>query len=479
MNTKIDKPRVAIAGLSLELYSQALPGYVERLQAQFSRFQEPLEAFADVRLQAVCFLRDQLASLIRKAEAEDLDALVLVPLSYTASSMALPPLLETKLPLVIWNTQEASEITDSYGMDDLLMNHVTQGTQDVTNVLRRACRVFGMESGHYRDAKALGRLADWLNAARAKRYARQMRVGLLGWPFQDMGDFGIDETMLAAKWGPHVIHLGVSSLIDAAASADPREIRSLVEEDRRTYEISPELTEEVHLCSARQELALRHLVRKFSLDALTINYMSLKEDSRLQTLPFLGLNKLIAEGMGYAGEGNVTTAAHMAQMRQLCGHANFTEIYTLDYRKNRMMMTHMQECNSALARRDCRVRLIRKEFFDPRVAPYAGMHFTLEPGPVTLTAVTTDNRGDFYYIAYEAAILGIDPLETFDAPHWIVQLDEPVEDFLTRYSMAGGPHHLVSIPGRRTGALEKLAKLQQFGFISLSQTESRQAPCRA
>jgi L-arabinose isomerase len=181
-------------------------------------------------------------------------------------------------------------------------------------------------------------------------------------------------------------------------------------------------------------------------------------------MPFLGINKMMAEGLGYAGEGNVTVAAHMAQMRALCGSATFTEIYTVDYAADRMMMTHMQECNPALARRDRKVRLVRKEFWAPGVRPYAGMHFTLEPGSVTLTNITTGPGGEFRYIAHECEILDRAPLPRFDAPHWIVQLDRPVGEFLTRYSLAGGTHHLVAAPGRRAEALRKLAHLQGFAF---------------
>lgn len=209
---------------------------------------------------------------------------------------------------------------------------------------------------------------------------------------------------------------------------------------------------------------MRRLVEEHRLDALSMNFLALMEDGRCGTMPFLGINKMMAEGLGYAGEGNATAAAHMAQMRLLCGSANFTEIYTVDYAANRMMMTHMQECNPALARRDREVRLIRKEFWAPGVRPYAGMHFTLEPGPVTLTNVTTDAGGAFRYIAAEAEIRDMPPLPHFDVPHWIVQLRESVGDFLTRYSLAGGTHHLVSVPGHRAEALRKLAYLQGFEF---------------
>ena len=43
---------------------------------------------------------------------------------------------------------------------------------DLTNVLLRGGRIFGMESGHYQDATAIGRVVDWLIAARAARFAR-------------------------------------------------------------------------------------------------------------------------------------------------------------------------------------------------------------------------------------------------------------------------------------------------------------------
>lgn len=46
-----------------------------------------------------------------------------------------------------------------------------------------------------------------------------------------------------------------------------------------------------------------------------------------------------------------------------------------------------QECNPALARQDRKIRLVKKEFWAPGIQPYAGMLFTLEPGPVTLTSL--------------------------------------------------------------------------------------------
>lgn len=460
----VDKPRIVVLGLSLELYKDALPGYMAKLEQQLAKFVHELTPFVTAAATRLCYTTEQVAEGVTDAEQDSVDAILLAPLSYTASGMTVTPILRTPLPVVVWNTQETAAISRKYNFDDLLMNHVTQGTQDLTNVLLRNGRVFGMESGHHKDREAIGRLVEWLQAAKAVRFARTIRVGILGRPFQDMLDFAIDEAFVAGRWGPQTIRLSLARLADLAAQANAQDVSASVKADREAYDPAADVTEEIHLRSARLEWAMRQLVQENRLDALTLNFMDLIRDSRCETLPFFGVNKLMGEGLGYAGEGDTITAAHMAQMRQLCGAANFTEMFTVDYEANRMLMMHMQECNPALARRDRRIRLVKKEFWAPGIRPYLGMHFTLESGPVTLTCISADGKGGLYYLAYETHIADDPPLDSLDIPHWIVQLAEPIGDFLTRYSMKGGTHHLVSMPGHQAGLLDKLARLQGFEF---------------
>jgi L-arabinose isomerase len=462
MSGPIEKPRIAVLGLSLELYERALPGYMERWERQLVAFVAELEPFVTVTGCDLCYAKEQVAHRITEAERAEVDAIVLVPVSYTASGMVIGPLIRTSLPIVVWNTQETSAISESYSFEDLLLNHVTQGTQDLTNALLRNGRRFGLESGHYQDQEAIRRLVDWLRAAKAARFAQGMRVGLLGRPFQDMGDFAIDETRMAGQWGPKTIRLSLPRLGELAAKADAEAVSGSMVADRRDYEVGGSVSQETHLRSARLEWAIRMMVHENHLDALTFNFIDLIDDGRCETLPFFGINKLMGEGLGYAGEGDTVTAAHMAQMRQLCGAANFTEMFTVDYADNRMLMMHMQECNPALARHDSRIRLVEKAFWAPGIRPYAGMHFTLEPGPVTLTCISADATGGLYYVAFETAVPDRPLLENLDVPHWMVQLEEPIGDFLTRYSRAGGTHHLVSVPGHHADRLSKLAYLQGF-----------------
>jgi L-arabinose isomerase len=456
------QPRIAAVGLSLELYHKTFKGFDKLLARQFDLFCAAIKPHADIEYEKVCFQQEHLDGVIKKAEDLKLDALLLIPMCYTASLMTLRPLLKTSLPLIVWNTQEVETIDNNYDFDILLKNHVTQGTQDITNVLLRSGKIFGMESGHCRDKKQLEKLGEWFCAARAFRFAGRCKTGLMGFPFQDMGDFGIDETAMLAKWGPYTVHLSIGRFVELIKQVTEEEIRESIARNRKNYDISPELTDEIHAVSARLDTALRRLIEENELDAFTMNFRELMNDGRIPAMPFLGINKMLGEGLGYAGEGDLAIAALTAEMRQLVGVANFTEIYTIDYRKNLMVMAHMQECNPAMARKDTKIKLVQKDFWANGMKPYVGMHFTLEPGPVTLVNITTDSDGKFFLIVYETEIMDRKAFRKLDIPHWVIKHDEPVGDFLTRYSMAGGTHHLAAIPGKHATILAKLAKLHEF-----------------
>jgi L-arabinose isomerase len=466
---EVASPRIAIIGLSLEFYYEQIPGFCEMVSGQFDKYCGEITSFADVLHNEICFKESQVESGIKKAKKMEVDCILIAPMCYATSLTSLQPLMNTDIPVVIWNTQEAETIDESYDFDALVRNHVTQGTQDLSNVLLRNEKIFGMESGHYKDKAALTKLEAWLCAARALRFSSKCRVGRLGQPFQGMGDFEVDENEMEQQWGPKTIQLSTDRFAKLFEKVNDTELDGLLKSDRERFAISPELTEEVHRLSLRLEIALRHLVKENSLDAFTMNFMELIDAPKIPTLPFLGINKLIEEGMGYAGEGDVMTAALLAEMRQLVGSANFTEIYTVDYQSNLMVMTHMQECNPAMARNDSKIKLIKKDFWAEGCEPYAGMHFTLEPGPVTLICITPNINSHFRYIVYEAEIQNRQPFEKFDIPHWVIKLDESVSDFLTRYSMAGGSHHLAAVSGKQAEVIKKLAKLHNVYMTALNE----------
>lgn len=462
------KPRVMFLGLSLELYKHAMPEYLSRWAEVFKHWEKQLSLHAEVVCSHLCYCDDEVEAAVKSLPGLKIDAVVLSPLSYTPSLMSAPKLRHCGVPIVIWSTQFADRIASDFTPDDLGMNHTVQGTQDITNVLFRNGIDFAIVTGHYLDAACNARLADCLIAARAARLGRRLRTLSLGGMFPGMGDFEFDPELVAEKWGPEFIDLGLDEYLAVLGSVDDGEAEKLRQHDLEFFEISPELSRETHLDSLRQLLALRRLLEKYRADAFTMNFVALMNDSHCRTMPFFGINRLMAEGMGYAGEGDALRAALMTQLRQIAGSANFTEIYTVDFRRNTLLMSHMQECNPAFARRDRKIKLREQPFWAPGVAPYCGMYFTLEPGETTLATITDDAKGRFRYIAFKGTIPDVELFPNYDRPYWLLQSETGVSELLDRYSLAGGAHHLVALPGDQLGRIGRLAYWQGFDFYDIT-----------
>ncbi|NMA19903.1 MAG: hypothetical protein GX927_04915, partial [Lentisphaerae bacterium] len=197
-------------------------------------------------------------------------------------------------------------------------------------------------------------------------------------------------------------------------------------------------------------------------------FLNLIKEPKCPGLPFYAINRLMAEGMGYAGEGDALRAALMAHLRQLAGMANFTEIYTVDFKRDIMLMSHMQECNPAFARRDRKIKLRHKNFWAPGVPPYCGMYFTLEPGETTLVTLTCDGKDGFRYIAFTGTIQDAELFPNYDRPYWLLHSPGNVSELLDRYSLAGGTHHLIALPGNQIAKLKRLAFWQKFDFFDVT-----------
>ena len=70
------------------------------------------------------------------------------------------------------------------------------------------------------------------------------------------------------------------------------------------------------------------------------------------------LSQMLADGYGYGGEGDPTSAVAVMLMRALTDDTNFTEMFTIDFAGDAIFMNHMAETNYRLAHPDIAPRLI-------------------------------------------------------------------------------------------------------------------------
>jgi L-arabinose isomerase len=470
MELQPPKPRIGLLALTLELYETLAPDLrTDREKWLRDAVLPALSSIADVRFQQAVYRREEIDATVHDLEHEGVDALLVICLSYSPSQLSLPALQRTYLPIVVWNTQELFSVDEKFGSAEMIANHGVHGTQDLCNVLLRSAVKFEYVTSHLSDADALSGLEEFLVAAAAVSRLRRARLGLMGYPFPGMGDLGLDTTHLAMSLGCHWRSLSVEDFNERAAAADDRAVARLATEYRENYDLADDLTANDLNGTARAELALRSMVEEYGLDALSYQFQSLGEDERTETIPFVGVSRLMAEGVGFGGEGDLIGATGTWLLGQVQGPATFSEIFTTDFAGNGLFMSHMGECNPAMARLDRKIPLVARPQPIARIrGRQLALIVSLQPGPVTLCALTLGPAGRWRFVVSCLEVVDFAPLPAMPVPHFKLQVTGgDVRAWLTAYAKAGGPHHNALCFGDARARLRQVARLLDADFVSI------------
>ena len=463
------RPKIGLLALTLELYETLAPD-LRKNRENWVR-QEILPALqpgADVLFEQAVFRRSEVEAALAGFEAAQADAVLVLLLSYSPSQLSLRALQDTRLPILLWNTQELFAVDQTYSLTELVDNHGVHGTQDLANVLLRAGVKFHYVTSHLRDAHALEELNDFFAAAAAVRQLRSARLGLLGYPFPGMGDFAVDTTRMAATLGCSWDILTVEDYIKRAAAADAGTVAKLVAEYRASYAVASDVTDADLDSTARVELALRGMIADHGLAGLTYQFLAFGDDERTPTLPFVAASRLMGEGVGFGGEGDLISAAATWFLNRLNPPATFSEIFTIDFAGNSVFMSHMGEANVAMAAPARKVALMARPTPITRTRDrQLVLVTTLEPGPATLVTLTLNAANRWRIIASPVTVEDFGPLSSLCVPHFKLKPAGDVRKFLTDYATAGGPHHNLVCFGDARPRLRMAAKLLDAEYCEI------------
>lgn len=455
----MDKPKIGLLPLFLKMYDDTFP----KLRAERTEFAkalaQELEGFAEVVFPGMVDTRESAERAYRQFATEGVDLVVLAHLTYNTSLTTLPVLLRSNIPLVIWNTQKIPSVSLEFTYQDLLENHGMHGVQDLANVLGRSGVQFGLVTGHWKDQATLAQLRDYAQAARTAHVLRRARIGIIGHQFPEMGDFGVDETMLLAQIGPRIIRAPVDAIARAFQEVADDRVETLVQEDRELFTMDESLSDEQHRRSVRLELALREIVEELKLDGFATYCPVLAEDPRIGIVPCLAASTFLGEGIMVSCEGDVTAAAALILMRELNGAANFTEMFTMDFTHDAILMSHCGQGNWRMADRDAPINLRLQPFWKGAHGAGASLVFALEPGDVTLLCLTTAPGGKIKLIATEVRVSDFPSLARLATPNFKIELNRPIGEFLNHWSRERASHHVALSYGHVADKIEKVAEI--------------------
>jgi L-arabinose isomerase len=464
------KPRIGLVALTLELYEQLLPALREDRERWLRAEVLPrLGKFAEVQFDRAVYTREGIEAAVRSFEAGGVDALMVICLTYSPSQLALPALQRTRLPILVWNTQELMDVGSDFDAAKMVANHGVHGTQDLASVLVQHGVDFEYITSHPSDREGLEKIGHFCAAAAAVAGLRRVRVGLLGYPFPGMGDFAVDTSHIAATLGCQWTAISVEEYILRAAAALAPDVTRIADEYRAQYDVAPDVTDADLEAAARAELALRAIIEERYLDAFSYQFMAFGEDERSETLPFVAASRLMAEGIGFAGEGDMMGAIGTWLLGRLQPPATFSEVFTIDFAGNGLFMSHMGEANVRMARRNRRVPLVaRPQPITRTRGRQLALVTSLQPGPGTLLALCRGPNQRWRLIASRVEIDDYGPLPDMPVPHFKVRpVWGDVRDLLTAYAKAGGPHHNAVCFGDATPRIRAAAKLLGADYCEL------------
>jgi L-arabinose isomerase len=369
-------------------------------------------------------------------------------------------------PLLHFHTQVNVALPWSeIDMDFMNLNQAAHGDREFGYIQTRMGIIRKTVAGHASDPKVAERIGHWMRAAAGWQAAQSLRLARFGDNMRDVAVTEGDKVDAQITWGMSVNTYAVNDLVAVVDAVPDGDLDGLVAEYEDAYDVAPELraNRERHESlryAARIELGLRQFLEAGGFHAFTTNFEDL---GGLRQLPGLPVQRLMADGYGFGGEGDWKTAALLRILKVMSagreGGTSFMEDYTYDLGPGepQILGSHMLEVCPSIAAHTVTCEIHPLGIGD-REDPVR-LVFTAAPGPAFVVGIL-DVGDRFRLVANEIDMVAPDhplPRLPVAAAVW-----KPRPSFATSaesWLHAGGPHHTVLSSAVGIEALEDFATI--------------------
>ncbi|WP_371778339.1 L-arabinose isomerase [Streptosporangium subroseum] len=370
--------------------------------------------------------------------------------TFSPAKMWIAGLDALRTPLLHLHTQANVTLPwSSIDMDFMNLNQAAHGDREFGYIQSRLGVARKTVAGHVSDPSVAERIGAWARAAAGRAELGSLRLARFGDNMRDVAVTEGDKVEAQRRFGVSVNTYGVNDLVAAVDDVAEAEVTTLVGEYADTYRVVPELRaggdrHDSLRYAARIELGLRHFLVSGGFGAFTTNFEDL---GGLRQLPGLAVQRLMADGYGFGGEGDWKTSVLLRTLKVMAGGlgggTSFMEDYTynLEPGQERILGAHMLEVCPSIAEGvpSCEIHALG---IGGREDPVR-LVFDAEPGPAVVVGMA--DMGDrFRLVANEIEVVApTEPLPNLPVARavWkpLPNLRTSTEAWLT----AGGPHHTV------------------------------------
>jgi L-arabinose isomerase len=434
--------------------SQALygPETLDQVAAQSEEIARELGGSADIGAEIAWqpVLTDSAAirRMMLDANSDD-DCLGVIAWMHTFSpaKMWITGLDALRKPLLHLHTQANAALPwATIDMEFMNLNQAAHGDREFGYIQSRLGVARKTVAGHVSDPSVAVRVGRWVAAARGFARLRTLRLARFGDNMREVAVTEGDKVEAELRFGVSVNTYGVNDLVAVVDAVDDKTIDDLVAEYADRYEILPALQagaarHDSLRYAARIEAGLRQFLAAGGFGAFTTNFQDL---GGLRQLPGLAVQRLMADGFGFGGEGDWKTSTMLAAVKAMSpGGTSFMEDYTYHWSPGppKVLGAHMLEvCPSIAATRPtCEIHPLS---IGNREDPVR-LVFDATPGPGIVLGIA-DIGDRFRLVLNEIEVVAPDePLPKLPVARAVwapaPSLSTSAECWLT----AGGPHHTV------------------------------------
>ncbi|MGG5178545.1 L-arabinose isomerase [Bacillus sp. MM09(2025)] len=310
-----------------------------------------------VILQELAVSADQITKLMKEVNYRDEVVGVMTWMhTFSPAKMWIRGTNLLQKPLLHLVTQYHEKIPwDTIDMDYMNLHQSAHGDREYGYINARLNKQNQIVAGHWSKPDVQQQIADWMDVAAAYHESFQIKVARFGDNMRHVAVTEGDKIEAQIQLGWTVDYFGIGDLVKYVNAVEEAEVDALFAEYLTQYDVdygtySVEEWEKSVKVQARYEIAIKRFLDEGGYNAFTTNFEDLHG---MKQLPGLAVQRLMAKGYGFAGEGDWKTAALDRLLKVMSHHQStgFMEDYTYEMTSGQeaVLQSHMLEVDPALA----------------------------------------------------------------------------------------------------------------------------------
>ena len=394
--------------------------------------------------------------------------------TFSPAKMWIAALKTLRKPFVHLHTQFNRDLPwSTIDMDFMNLNQSAHGDREFGFIASRMRLNRKIIVGFWQDAEVVAELTSWMRVACAWHDAQHLKLARFGENMRNVAVTEGDKVEAQIRLGYSVLSYGVGDLAARVRQVTDAEVNQLAAEYDEAYQVAESLRvggsqRQSLLEAARIEIGLRHFLTDGGFHAFTDNFEDLHG---LEQLPGVAVQRLMADGYGFGGEGDWKTAALVRTMKVMSaglpGGTSFMEDYTYHLGKGQVLGAHMLEICPSIAG-DRPFLEIHPLSIGGKADPVR-LVFTAPPGAaVCASIVDVGNR--FRLIVNQVDVISPEqPLPKLPVARALWTPRPNLKVAATTWILAGGAHHTGFSQALTAQDLEDYADIAGIEYLLINE----------